>query len=374
MTVVIANEEEMKDPRKIGELISKNKIEMIQVTPSRLRILLDTCPECFLNLKDILVGGEQFPQDLADRLFAATTARVFNLYGPTETTIWSTIKELKPAEKVTIGKPMANTQCYILDPWMNVQPIGVWGELYIGGEGLAIGYHNRPDLTAERFIENPYKPGTRIYRTGDIVRWTEDGEIEFKGRNDRQIKLNGYRIELEEIETALRKQEGIADAAVVIQAKNGISFLVAFYQSVAEISNMALRKQLRQALPDYMIPAQFIRLEQFPQTPNGKLDIKALEKMAEDINNSQMEDVIYQETELSSRIADIWKSVLGLDRISLKDNFFDIGGSSMYALQVMMRMEDEFGMRPQFADFIHYTLGQFAEEYEKKLKEKPNAV
>ena len=231
LRIIISDEEDQKDPALMRGLIEEHHIEMMQTTPSRLKLLISGLKDfsAFRSLKEIMVGGEEVPYHLAETLLREWDGRLLNMYGPTETTVWSTIKEIGRDEHVNIGKPIANTKIYILDQHLNLQPLGLKGELCIGGDGVARGYLNRQELTDERFIANPHAAGERIYRTGDLARWLPDGNIEYLGRMDEQVKIRGYRIELGEIESVLRKQAGIRDAAIIAKEdSSGDKYLCAY--------------------------------------------------------------------------------------------------------------------------------------------------
>ncbi|MEO2261312.1 amino acid adenylation domain-containing protein [Paenibacillus amylolyticus] len=230
MRVVIASEEEQKDPQQLARLIERQGIDMVQMTPSRLKMLLSAGCEAWLEgVTEVLVGGEAWPDDLLADLQSKSKAALFNMYGPTETTIWSAVREVTAEQTVTIGGPIANTQLYIVDDQGQLQPMGVAGELCISGDGLARGYLNRPELTAEKFVNNPFEPGTRMYRTGDLARWLPDGNLEYLGRMDHQVKIRGYRIECGEIEAQLLAHAHIREAVVMgHEEEQGQAYLCAY--------------------------------------------------------------------------------------------------------------------------------------------------
>lgn len=356
MKVVLASEAEQRDPECFHDLMIREQVEMIQLTPSRLQIFLDD-PQAslvFAQMETILVGGEAFPERVLERLRAVTKANIYNMYGPTETTIWSTVAELTHADSVTIGRPITNTRIYILSPYLELVPPRVVGELYIGGEGLARGYYKQSELTAERFIADPWVPGERIYRTGDLARWLPDGRIEYMGRSDQQVKIRGYRIEVGEIETLLSQYPGIKDNVVVTRdGEDGFKYLVAYYVADAEIPVSALRQMLLQKLPDYMVPGIFQRLDALPQTPNGKIDRKALPSV-----DSQRPCLVteYQaaETELQKKVAVLWSEVLKIETIGIHDNFFDLGGNSLLLVQLRQKLEGIWPGKVAVADLFAY--------------------
>ena len=220
LRVIIADENQQKNGEELNNLIIDNNVNIFQTTPSRIQMMLsyENSSSAFGLLDEVIVGGEELPKKLLDELKKICKGKIYNMYGPTETTIWSLIQELTHKEKVDIGRPIFNTNVYIMNQYQNLNPIGVAGELYIAGDGLARGYLNKPELTAEKFVSNPFVPGERMYRTGDLARWLPDGNIEFLGRIDNQVKIRGYRIELGEIENCLLKHELVKEAVVI--AKN----------------------------------------------------------------------------------------------------------------------------------------------------------
>ncbi|HEX7648317.1 MAG TPA: amino acid adenylation domain-containing protein, partial [Noviherbaspirillum sp.] len=350
--VVLASRETATDPGQLAALAEHCGATMMQATPSTWRMLADHgWPQSTRPLK-VLCGGEALPVDLARQMLQHAPA-IWNMYGPTETTIWSTLDCIASVEEnPSIGRPIGNTRIYILDGHLNPVPIGVAGEVFIGGEGLARGYLHRPALTAERFIADPYSdlPGARMYKTGDLARYLPDGRIDYLGRIDNQVKVRGFRIELGEIEAALENCEGVVQAIVVARDDaTGGKRLAAYVvpaqgmDAGAAVDGMtraeALRTALAQSLPDYMLPSCFVWLDRLPLTPNGKIDRKALP--APDMNHG---DSAYAapRTPDEEALAAIWAEVLKIDRIGIHDNFFALGGHSMLAAQVISRIGKAF--------------------------------
>ncbi len=352
-TVVLADSEDAGDGHRLVDLIEKKDINLMQATPATWKMLLDTGFESRRSLK-ALCGGEALSDDLAQAL-QGRVGELWNMYGPTETTIWSTMYQIKKdSTKVLIGKPIHNTSVFILDDNQQLAPLGAAGELYIGGHGLAKGYFERDELTNERFIEHPFdkNPGARLYRTGDQVRFNSEGNIEYLGRLDRQVKLRGHRIELAEIEVALRKHEEIKDCAVVIKERGlGDMRLIAYI--IWEQSPLMLtqvRRYLRSWVPDYMVPQLLVELEQMPRTLNGKLDVNAL---PDPFRVSVVEEIHAEpQTNEERWIADQWKEILSVDRVDLYDNFFDLGGHSLLAIQFIHRVRNELGISLHSRDVI----------------------
>src|SRR5580693_7112465 len=291
-------------------------------------------------------GGEAFPAHLAAALNVAG-AEIWNLYGPTETTVWSSASRLVPGCGVSLGRPLGNMRLYVLDEWLEVLPLGARGELYVGGVGLARGYLRRAALTAERFVASPFGTGERLYRTGDLARWRADGELEFLGRVDHQVKLRGYRIELGEIEAVLRSHGGVKDAVVVArQDEPGAQRLVAYVVGCAAalpLEPSALRAHAKTSLPDYMVPAAFVTVAELPLTLNGKLDRQKLPAPAggEGIVQATYEAARSPTEEV---LAGIWCEVLKLDRVGVHDNFFELGGHSLLATRVTARLREAFAV------------------------------
>ena len=341
-------------------------VTLINTVPSAINLLVTSgvIPD---TVRIINLAGEPLKVELLERLFKETRAtHICNLYGPSETTTYSTWMLLQKdgALSTGIGKPIANTRIYILDVYGEPVPIGVTGELYIGGAGVARGYLNRPELTAEKFLLDPFvmEPGARMYRTGDLGRWLVDGNIEFVGRNDLQVKIRGFRIELGEIETSLSDYDGIRNAVVIVREDTtGDKRLVAYYSSVAPgtaIGAEQLRSYLLARLPEYMVPAAYVHLEAMPLTPNGKLDRKALPAPEHDAYATHGYEPPRGDTE--QKLAAIWAEVLKLEHIGRHDDFFEVGGNSLLAITVIERMR-RIGLYANVRSiFIAPTLAELA--------------
>jgi amino acid adenylation domain-containing protein len=337
-----------RDTTLIGERLSdaaaKSQATVIQATPTTYQLLIDSGWEGSSGLK-ILCGGEAMSPKLAGRLLERCGS-LWNLYGPTETTIWSTLCEVHPESKTpSIGHPIKNTQCYILDGNLAPTPIGAVGSLYIGGAGLARGYRNLPAITADRFIPDSFsrEPGARLYRTGDLARYQSDGSIEFLGRGDFQVKLRGFRIELEEIEALLNQHYSIKQAIVTVVGDDintlGLAAYVVFDGSELTISE--LRQYLREKLPEYMVPAAWVVLESLPLTPNGKVNRRALPVPT----RTQVEGAgIAARTPTEEMLVGIWREALRLEQVGIDDNFFELGGHSLLATQLISRVRKAFAI------------------------------
>ena len=339
----------------VADDIASRAITHLQCTPSMASMLVaDASGRAALSrLSALLVGGEALPIDLARQLRALVPGALLNMYGPTETTIWSTTCHLaKPGSFVPLGQPIANTRLSIRTPWGLECPAWVSGELLIGGEGVSSGYLYRPELTAERFIGNAAEPASRWYRTGDLVRRHTDGELEFLGRIDNQVKIRGHRIELGEIESALVRQPEVREAVVVARSDaSDEPFLVAYVTARDDrlVDVDPIRQALAQELPEIMVPRAVIVLQAFPLTPNGKVDRRALPEIASTVK-SRLDTA--PESQLEGVISTIWQVVLGMDKVGTSDNFFDLGGHSLLVVQVQRRLRAATGREVSITDMF----------------------
>jgi amino acid adenylation domain-containing protein len=360
--VLLVDKDTVADGHRLKAMLESSQATVMQATPSLWRVLLAAGWTPRGDFK-ALCGGEPFPPDLAESL-ATHCREVWNMYGPTETTVWSTCERIaNPAAPISIGRPIANTQIYVLDRAGQPVPPIVPGELYIGGDGVALGYLNRPDLTAERFVSNPFvtTPGARMYRTGDQGRWLADGRLQHLGRLDNQVKIRGFRIELGEIEAVLRGHPSVKEAAVTVWSAGVGDQRIAAYVVArnGEIAVAELRKHLRGSLPDYMIPQHFIELDMLPLTPNGKVDRKALPAPLHNTRTAPVErDPPRGPTE--EMIAAVWREVIGIKEVSRADNFFDIGGHSLLAVKAIALLEARSGWRAAPRLFILENLQEIA--------------
>lgn len=371
MTLVVANEDEQRIPELLNKLCIKNKVNVIQTTPSRFSIMFEESEniEFFKDITDILVGGEPINEKILKNMQDNSDARIFNMYGPTETTIWSTVKELTKEKEITIGKPIANTQVYVLDKNLKIVPIGVTGELYIAGDGVGKGYLNREDITKERYLKNPYLENSIMYKTGDICKFDENGELHYLGRDDNQVKIRGLRIELDEIENRITKFLGVKKAKVVKQCIGKREIISAYFISSKRIRIAELRNYLNKYLPNYMIPTYFTALDEFPYTPNGKIDKNAL-PIPNGVLESEKNEYIKPKTDLEVKITSVWEEVLNTKRIGIKDNFFELGGDSILAMNLnvkLLKITDKIS----YSDIFAYpTIEKMAEKIQCEYKEK----
>ncbi|CAJ3765793.1 D-alanine--poly(phosphoribitol) ligase, subunit 1 [Burkholderia pseudomallei] len=367
---VIAARDDAADPARLAHLIESSGASLMQATPSTWRMLAQHGWPRSARPLTLLCGGEALPPALAERLLAHVPA-IWNLYGPTETTVWSTVRRVT-TPVVDIGGPLANTQVYVLDERLRPAPIGVAGELYIGGAGVARGYLNRPELTRERFVDDPFRRGGRLYRTGDLARRRADGNLEYLGRNDFQVKIRGFRIELGEIEAQLAKAHGVQGVALAARdTPTADKRLVAYY--VGDASAAALREHAAARLPAYMVPAAYVRLAAWPLTPNGKLDRAALP--APDDEAYARAEYEAPRGEHECKLAAIWRAVLQVERIGRHDDFFELGGHSLLAVRAITAMRDAFGSDTSLRDlFARPVLKDLAEHASTAARARDAAI
>jgi amino acid adenylation domain-containing protein len=347
--LVIAIPEGHKDPDYLVRLVQEQAITTMHFVPSMLRSFMDAekVAEC-TSLKRVICSGEALPFDLQERFFAVMGSELHNLYGPTEAavdvTYWA-CQRGSARKLVPIGRPVANTSMYILDANFEPLPMGIPGELYIGGVQVGRGYWGRDELTADRFLADPFISGGRMYKTGDLARWLPDGAIEYLGRNDFQVKIRGFRIELGEIEAALAEQPAVGQAVVcALEEKPGdvrlVAYLVARPEATIDVAK--LREPLRSRLPEYMVPSAFVILAEIPLNPSGKVDRKALPK-PERARDSAIE-YLAPRNATEEKLAAVFAEVLKLERIGIQDDFFEAGGHSLLATQVMARIRAALGV------------------------------
>jgi amino acid adenylation domain-containing protein len=344
--VALADRATAADGEALAALLERADATAMQATPATWRMLLESGWRGRSQLR-IFCGGEGLPRDLAERLLRSGR-ELWNLYGPTETTVWSTVERIETVEGgISIGTPIANTEIYIVDKQLQPLPPGIPGELLIGGLGVSQGYLDRPELTAEKFIADPFgrRANGRLYRTGDLARWRRDGRIEVVGRIDHQVKLRGYRIELGEIESVLSAHPQVRQAVTICREdRPGDKRLVAYLtaaEGVAEIDLAALRAQARQHLPDYMMPSAIVVMDAFPLTPNGKVDRRALP--VPDADEIALDAYVAPRNAEEEQLAALWADILGLPKVGIHDNFFNLGGHSLLATQLVARMQKAIG-------------------------------
>ncbi|PLZ98350.1 non-ribosomal peptide synthetase, partial [Fischerella thermalis CCMEE 5268] len=388
--LTLVSREVATDGAQLLQQLNNSAASVMQATPATWRMLLDAGWEGNAQLR-ILCGGEALPHNLASQL-RQRAANVWNLYGPTETTIWSTIHQVDEREAIVpIGRPIANTQIYILDKSLQPVPISVAGELYIGGAGLARGYFNQPELTQEKFIPNPFwkavgskqksegkeftglYPTSKIYKTGDLARYSPNGEIEYLGRIDYQVKLRGFRIELGEIEAVLEQYPAVRQCVVTAREDiPGNQRLVAYVVAENAASN-ELRQYLRQKLPEYMVPSVFVILDSLPLTPNGKINRRALP--APENNQLEVSNFVAPRHPIEEVLAGIWTQVLGISQVSIHDNFFELGGHSLLATQVISRIRKTFGVDISLQQLFEFsTIAELAKNIQQASHQGVSAI
>ncbi|MGB0866263.1 MAG: AMP-binding protein, partial [Granulosicoccaceae bacterium] len=361
--LLVASRELAIDGRGLAEFIEREQVTVLQATPATWRLLLEADWAGDGRVK-ALVGGEALPADILPRLLPKVDS-LWNMYGPTETTVWSTCQQITdPLASISIGKPIANTQVYILDEKGQLCPQGAPGELCIAGDGVSKGYTNRADLNASQFLPDPYsdKSDARLYRTGDLARWREDGCLSYISRLDNLVKLNGYRIELGEIEAVMASHTAVKQTAVLIREDApGIKRLVGYWVAADSTTDKAdeidFQAHLASTLPSYMIPQQYVRLEAMPQTPNGKLDRKALPEPPQRTASHDGQDL---ETAMQRQVAEQWQQLLAVEQLGASDNFFSMGGHSLAAIKFINWAERTHNTSVPMRSLIMGSLAQVA--------------
>ena len=371
MTIYMTNDDEIFSQGAVNRIVTENKIEVLQTTPTKMKgYLFDEAQKEYLSmLKVIILGGEALNAGLYEELKKQTTAEVFNIYGPAETTVWSTNARVETTD-ITIGKPIANTQIYILDKHSNPVPIGVPGESCIAGEGVGLGYLNRPDLTTERFVSNPFVTeenghGKIMYHTGDLAAWRENGEIEYLGRIDTQVKIRGLRIELGEIESVMSEFPGIRMCAVTDKKdEDGRQYMVGYYTTISDekedqnimtavkVDEKELRKHLSSKLPKYMVPNYFMHISKMPMTPSGKTDRKSLPMPI--VSESTLQEYRKPVTQQEQILCNLMEEVLGYTPIGTEHDFFFCGGDSLKAMEFIIKAEAK-EIQIQLQDIFDHT-------------------
>ncbi|MBI3418286.1 MAG: amino acid adenylation domain-containing protein [Verrucomicrobia bacterium] len=369
--MIISSRETAADGAKLIQLIEQNGVTVFQATPATWRLLLQAGWKGDKRLK-FMCGAETWQRPLADELLKRCD-NLWNMYGPTETTVWSTVQQIKDdGRPILVGRPIANTEIFIVNKNLQPVPVGVPGELLIGGAGLARGYRDRPELTAEKFVKHPFSadPQARLYRTGDLARYLPDGTIECLGRVDFQVKIRGYRVELGEIETAIGTHPAVGEVVVTaFDDSSGEKSLVAYLAAKEgqEVSATELRRFLKEILPDNMVPSVFVKLESLPRSPNGKIDRRALPAPLEKDRRDGLE-YVPPATPVEKQLAEIWSQTIGIQRVSALDNFFELGGHSLLAVQIIARIRDDLHVDlPMRVLFDAANLSEMAAAIEQAL-------
>lgn len=369
--VVVVDSLTAADGSKLDRVLVENDISIMQATPATWRMMIQSGWEGKQNLR-VLCGGEPMPQDLVGPLLDCCD-ELWNMYGPTETTVWSAAFQItNPRAPILIGKPIGNTQIFVLDSNGNEVPAGSEGEIYIGGAGVTLGYRNQPEMTNERFVENRYRNpfqdyvSDRLYRTGDLGRYRMDGNLQFLRRNDKQVKVRGFRIELGEIEQNLMSHPAVENCVVIVREDQpGDARLVAYVitQSNQSVSNSLLRDHVRESVPYYMVPQHFVELEAMPQTSNGKIDHKALPQPSVEVVEAVEDTEALPATPTEKYLAAVWQEVLEIEDVRLNDTFFDIGGHSLLVMKVITAVHEKAGIKLSPQDFLISTLEQIAHKF-----------
>jgi acyl-CoA synthetase (AMP-forming)/AMP-acid ligase II/acyl carrier protein len=347
-------------------LLREHRVSVLNQTPAAFYNLMEVervaeTHDLDRHLRYVIFGGDRLePTHLQDwvKRYPLETIRLVNMYGITETTVHVTYGPLTAADVndgcgcSPVGVPLPETTVYICDARMNLQPIGVAGEMYVGGTGVSRGYLNRPELTAQRFVPSPFKAGERLYKSGDLGRWLSDGRLEHMGRNDRQVQMRGFRVELGEVESVLAAHPNVREAVVLMRedqpGDQRLVGYVVFRQGT--VGAEELRSHARGKLADYMVPSAFVVLEHVPLSPNGKVDRKALPKP--EIGQGAVRKVVLPRNDLEEKICTVWQEVLGVPGVSVNDNFFEIGGHSLKAMQVVFRLQRELGFEMSLLDMF----------------------
>lgn len=344
LTLVLANEEQTKNPLDMAALIHEHHIGYVSATPSQWQTWIYSTEfvEAIRTVPIIRFGGEKLPESLLHQMQQLTPSRILNTYGPTETTVSSNIQELTHADRVTVGRPQLNVKEFVVDSDGNELPVGVVGELYIGGRGVARGYNNLDDMTRERFIDYH---GTRIYKSGDYAKWAPDGDVFILGRKDHQIKLRGLRIELGEVENVIARVEGVKNVVIMIRQLSGKEHLCAYFTADRPIDITEMKAEISKSLTQYMVPTAYLQLEKMPMTPNGKTDLKALPEPQLAISGEY--EAPANDTERT--LCDIFAKILQMDRVGATDNFFELGGTSLVVTRVIIEA-DKAGLHVSYGE------------------------
>jgi len=373
-TVVIVDRTTAVDGVKLAEELEKHNITMMQATPATWRLMIQADWAGKSDLK-VLCGGEPMPQDLVQPLLDRCD-ELWNMYGPTETTVWSAAYRIESSTApILIGKPIGNTQIYLLDAKGHEVPVGCEGELFIGGAGVTSGYLHQPEMTDKRFVKNRYRNpfvdyvSDRLYKTGDVAKYRFDGNIQFLRRNDKQVKVRGFRIELGEIEQAIKSHASVEQNVVIVREDVvGDARLVAYVVTLPDqsLSPTQLRNHIRESLPFYMVPQHFVEIDAMPQTNNGKIDYKALPAPVADVaEESTADDVAMPQTPAEKFLASVWEEVLEIDDVAQNDLFFDVGGHSLLVMKVIATVNEKTGIKLGPQDFLVGTLEQMAGKIEE---------
>jgi amino acid adenylation domain-containing protein len=377
--LVLARPGGHRDSGYLAELIAGEQVTTLHFVPSMLRMFVEEeelAARCG-SIRRVFSSGEALTQELARRLRGRLRqAELHNLYGPTEAAVdvsYHEWQESESGEAVVIGRPIANTQMYVLDERWRVVPVGVKGEIYLGGVGVGRGYWGRPELTAGRYVPDPFGVGGRLYRTGDVGRWRRDGEVEYVGRVDQQVKVRGHRIELGEVEAALESHTAVRECAVqAMQEESGGQRLTAYVAQHEEraVSVSELRRWLGERLPEYMVPSLMVLLAELPKLPNGKVDRRNL-PAPDAVRPSLAAEYVPPQTEVQRTITNIWTQVLGIEQVGINDNFFDLGGHSLKMIEVLNKLKSALAVNVTLVDLFQYPTIALLAGWISKREEAP---
>nr|WGE07773.1 condensation domain-containing protein [Bacillus subtilis] len=354
--LVLIPKETVLDMARLSRVIERENISILMITTALFHLLVDLNPACLSTLRKIMFGGERASvEHVRKALQTVGKGKLLHMYGPSESTVFATYHPVDELEvhtlSVPIGKPVSNTEVYILDRTGHVQPAGIAGELCVSGEGLVKGYYNRPELTEEKFVPHPFTSGKRMYKTGDLARWLPNGDIEFIGRIDHQVKIRGQRIELGEIEHQLQTHDRVQESVVLaVDQGAGDKLLCAYYVGEGDISSQEMREHAAKDLPAYMVPAVFIQMDELPLTGNGKIDRRALP--IPDANVSRGVSYVAPRNGTEQKVADIWAQVLQAEQVGAYDHFFDIGGHSLAGMKMLALVHQELGVELSLKDLF----------------------
>lgn len=362
--LILANEEQSKNPIPMSKLINKENCEFMLITSSKMDLLLSntTTSACLKHLKAIQLGGEVLDPKFFDKVSQFTKAKIYNGYGPSETTSCCTCKYITDSQDINLGKPLPNVQIYICDEDLNLCPIGIVGELCIAGDGVSLGYINNPELTNKKFVKNPFGKGL-LYKTGDLAKWTANGDIVYIGRNDFQIKIRGLRIELEEINNAIKALSGVHNSVTIVRKIHNIDTICSFVVSSIEDATQ-VKTALAKRLPHYMIPSHIVFMETLPLTVNGKIDTRKLPEITVDYTYTA------PKTELEKNLASVYEEYLGIEKISVDSNFFELGGDSLIAIKIITKLSSDFDINLGIKDIFSYpTIASLSHYIEARSSE-----
>ncbi|QBG54733.1 non-ribosomal peptide synthetase [Bacillus amyloliquefaciens] len=354
--LVIVPKDTVLDMSRLSRVIKRENVSILMITTALFHLLVDMEPSCLTTLRKIMFGGERASVEHVKKALAAVgKGRLLHMYGPSESTVFATYHPVDVIEEdaisVPIGKPVSNTEIFIMNKAGRIQPAGIPGELCVSGEGLVEGYYNRPELTEEKFVKHPFKEGERMYKTGDLARWLPNGDIEFIGRIDHQVKIRGQRIELGEIEHQLQSHDQVQECIVLaVDQGAGDKLLCAYFVGLREISSRELREHTAKDLPAYMIPAVFIQMDELPLTGNGKIDRRALPMP--DVTAANAVSYTAPRNETEQKLTDIWDEVLQMERVGIHDQFFEIGGHSLAGMKLLALIQQTFGVRLTLKDLF----------------------